>query len=151
MWLKTKTEKNSLATFNTITNTKHEPSSRFKGRGLNESHADTVAVCWTTRWSVCVRAPARSDMQMTDGEQREQPISWTNLESIGEVGKPERANTPLQGERGLNIFPARAAEIQLQPNEEWADLPSPSPPLLLPLSPCISPSSRRTAEAHYGH
>lgn len=71
---------------------------------------------------------------------REKPISWANLESIAEVGKQERANTPLQGERELNILPAWAAEIQLQTNEEWADLlspPSPSPSSLLSPPPSL--------------
>lgn len=30
----------------------------------------------------------------------------------------KQAKPPLQGERGLNILPAQAVEIQLQPNEE---------------------------------
>lgn len=56
----------------------------------------------------------------------------------------KRANTPLQGERGLNILPEQAVEIQLQPNEEWADLPS-----LLHLPPS-RPASSPSAEAHHG-
>lgn len=68
---------------------------------------------------------------------RKPPISRANLENMREAGRPERANTSLQGEPELSILPAQAAqEIQLQPNEEWADLPSAS--LLLFLLHCSS-------------
>lgn len=39
------------------------------------------------------------------------PLAELTLKRLG-------VNTPLQGEWGLNILPARAVEIQLQPNEE---------------------------------
>lgn len=74
------------------------------------------------------------------------PLVELTLKVSGRLGSRRRANTPLQGERGLNILSAWAAEIQLQPNEEWADLPSPSPLSSLLLLP---PSSHQ-AEAHHG-
>lgn len=117
----------------------------YQGRRWSTSRLNWVSttplysISAASRSGSCTSASTCSDMEMTDGEHRDlwrkQPISWANLGSIREVGKPQRANTSLQREQALNILPARAAEIQLQPNEEWADLPS---RLLLPL--CLLPS-----------
>lgn len=60
------------------------------------------------------------------------PLAELTLKESGRMWSRRGAKTPLQGEPGLNILPAWAAETQLQSNEEWADLPSPS---LLRLSP----------------
>lgn len=46
------------------------------------------------------------------------PLAELTLKESGRMGSQRGANTPLQGEPGLNILPAWAAEIQLQPNEE---------------------------------
>lgn len=46
------------------------------------------------------------------------PLVELTLKESGRMGSQRGANTPLQGEPGLNILPAWAAEIQLQPNEE---------------------------------
>lgn len=49
-----------------------------------------------------------------------QLLAELTLKLSGRFGdkRAKPANPPLQGERGLNILPAQAVEIQLQPNEE---------------------------------
>lgn len=76
-----------------------------------------------------------------DGSSRaSSPLAGLTLKLPGRF-EAKRANTPLQGQQGLNILPAQAVEIRLQANEEWADLPS-----LLHL-PARLPVA---AEAHHG-
>lgn len=64
------------------------------------------------------------------------PLAELTLKVAGRLGSWSEP-TLLLRERGLNILPTGAEEIQLQPNEEWADLPAPSPPPI-PSPPALS-------------
>lgn len=56
--------------------------------------------------------------QVFDGSSRASSLLAELTLKLSGRFEAKRANTPLQGQRGGNILPAQAVEIQLQPNEE---------------------------------